>query len=452
MAFVFFVVQKSFQVETIFRKPPQSPMRNDFYNSFDTERLEETSAKEDYRSPFQIDRDRVLHTTTFRRLQNKTQVFWSGEYDFYRTRLTHSLEVAQIGKSICTWLLRQPNSPLSDSFFIDTDLVEAICLSHDLGHPPFGHAGEKTLNHLNREHGGFEGNAQTLRLLTERIFSAKHTGMSPSRAFLDGILKYKTLWSELITDGVPPKNHFIYDSQHRYLDWSLGGNDFPIELTPGKSRDAFKSIECQIMDWADDTAYSLNDLSDSVRAGFLPIEKIEQWAKSKDIDTSEKTPLGDFIQAIRANKVEPFVGKRIGKYITSTHLEQDVNFLSAATNRYRYRLVIDPAVKAESALFKRLAYDVVFLSPKLKQLEHKGSYMLRKLWEILETRYIHDQLIDGQDFQLLPNDTVQEIQQATDPATRARLICDYLAGMTDGYAARTYKRLFSPDFGSINDL
>ena len=427
-------------------------MRNDFYNSFDTERLEETPTKDDYRSPFQIDRDRVLHTTTFRRLQNKTQVFWSGEYDFYRTRLTHSLEVAQIGKSICTWLLRQPNSLLSDHFFIDTDLLEAICLSHDLGHPPFGHAGEKTLNHLNREYGGFEGNAQTLRLLTERIFSAKHTGMSPSRAFLDGILKYKTLWSELITDGKPPKNHFIYDSQHRYLDWSLGGNDFPIELTPGKSRDAFKSIECQIMDWADDTAYSLNDLSDSVRAGFSPIEKIEQWAKSKEIDYSEKTPLGDLIQAIRANRVEPFVGKRIGKYISSTHLELDVNFLSATTNRYRYRLIIDPTVQAESALYKRLAYDVVFLSPKLKQLEHKGSYMLRKLWEILETRYIHNLPIDGQDFQLLPNDTVAEIQQAPDPATRARLICDYLAGMTDGYAARTYKRLFSPDFGSINDL
>lgn len=427
-------------------------MRNDFYCSFDTERMEKTSSSNDYRSAFQIDRDRVLHTTTFRRLQNKTQVFWSGEYDFYRTRLTHSLEVAQIGKSICTWLLRQPDSLLTDSFFIDTDLVEAICLSHDLGHPPFGHAGERTLNHLNRNYGGFEGNAQTLRLLTERIFSSKRTGMSPSRAFLDGILKYKTLWSELITDDKPPKNHFIYDNQNHYLDWCMGGNDFPIELSPGDSRDSFKSIECQIMDWADDTAYSLNDLSDSVRAGFLPIEKIEQWAASHDIATSEHAPIGSLIHAIRNRRVDPFVGKRIGKYITSAHLELDVNFLSSTTNRYRYRLVIDPEVRAESALFKRLAYEVVFLSPNLKQLEHKGSYMLRQLWEILETRYIHGQSIDGQNFQLLPHDTVSEIEQSKDPANRARLICDYLAGMTDGYAARTYKRLFSPDFGSINDL
>lgn len=427
-------------------------MRNEFYGSFDTERLSDSSDTADYRTPFQIDRDRVLHTPTFRRLQNKTQVFWSGEYDFYRTRLTHSLEVAQIGKSICAWLLKQPGTPLSENFHIDTDLIEAICLSHDLGHPPFGHAGERTLNHLMKPHGGFEGNAQTLRILTERIFSAKRTGMDPSRAFLDGILKYKTLWAELNALGKPPKNHFIYDTQNSYLDWALNGIDFPSEFTPGKTRDSFKSIECQIMDWADDTAYSLNDLSDSVRAGFLHIEKIESWAKAKKIPFSEKTPLGDLIRAIRRGRVDPFVGKRIGKYIQAATIEQDSNFLSSVSNRYKYRLTIEPGIRAESELFKQLAFEVVFLSPQLKQLEYKGSRMLRQLWELLETRYVHGDSIDGQDFQLLPDDTVREIESSPDKATRARLICDYLAGMTDGYAARTYKRLFSPDFGSINDL
>ncbi len=427
-------------------------MRNDFYGSFDTERLSGKSDSGDFRTPFQIDRDRVLHTPTFRRLQNKTQVFWSGEYDFYRTRLTHSLEVAQIGKSIATWLLRQPDSLLTDTFHIDADLIEAICLSHDLGHPPFGHAGERTLNHLMQANGGFEGNAQTLRLLTERIFSAKHAGMDPSRAFLDGILKYKSLWSELKSGGAPPKNHFIYDSQSKFLDWAMGGNDFPPELTPGKSRDSFKSIECQIMDWADDTAYSLNDLSDSVRAGFLHVEKIESWAQSNGTDFSVGTPLGDLIRAIRSHRVDPFVGKRIGKYIQAARLEEDVNFLSATSNRYKYRLTVDPVVSAESELFKKMAFELVFLSPQLKQLEHKGSRMLRQLWETLETRYVKNERIDGQDFQLLPTDTVSEIENTSEPADRARLICDYLAGMTDGYAARTYKRLFSPDFGSINDL
>jgi dGTPase len=206
------------------------------------------------------------------------------------------------------------------------------------------------------------------------------------------------------------------------------------------------------MDWADDTAYSLNDLSDSVRAGFLNIEKIEAWAERHNHPTDDTSPLGDLMRAIRRKRVEPFVGKRIGKYIQSTRLETDVNFLSPSTNRYRYRLAIDPTVKAESSLFKRLAFEVVFLSPQLKQLEHKGSRMLRQLWDVLGERYINQLKIDGQDFQLLPADTAAEIATAPDEATRARLVCDFLSGMTDGYAARTYKRLFSPDFGSIGDL
>lgn len=428
-------------------------MRNRFYNQFDTQRLSGTSDGEDYRTAFQIDRDRVLHTPTFRRLQNKTQVFWSGEYDFYRTRLTHSLEVAQIGKSISYWLKSLTDGPLADDFNLDADLIEAICLSHDLGHPPFGHAGERTLNHLMRDHGGFEGNAQTLRLLSERIFSARRTGMNPTRAFLDGILKYKSLWTELrAATGESPAHHFIYDDQHAQLDWAMGSHDFPLELVAGSARDSFKSIECQVMDWADDTAYSLNDLSDSVRAGFLTLEKIEAWAERTGESIGEATPLGDLMQAIRRKRVDPFVGKRIGKYIQSTRLATDVNFLSSVTNRYRYKLVIDPNVAAESHLFKRLAFEVVFLSPQLKQLEHKGSRMLRQLWEVLGQRYIFQQTIDGQDFQLLPSDTAAEIAAAPDEPARARLVCDFLAGMTDGYAARTYKRLFSPDFGSIGDL
>ena len=428
-------------------------MQNRFYGHFDTERLSGRQDAGDYRSPFQIDRDRVLHTPTFRRLQNKTQVFWSGEYDFYRTRLTHSLEVAQIGKSICLWLKSQSDGPLEPDFFIDPDLIEATCLAHDLGHPPFGHAGERSLNHLMADQGGFEGNAQTLRLLTERIFSAKRTGMDPTRAFVDGILKYKSLWSELKTSlGHNPHNHFIYDDQQSQLDWVLAGHDFPLELPPGKARDSFKSIECQVMDWADDTAYSLNDLSDSVRAGFLHIEKIEAWAERRNHPIGEATPLGDLIRAIRQRRVDPFVGKRIGHYIRATSLESQTNFLSHLTNRHRYQLVIDEHAKAESEIFKKLAFEVVFLSPQLKQLELKGSRMLRQLWEVLGTRYIDRESIDGQNFQLMSAENADEITATDCAATRARLICDYLAGMTDGYAARTYKRLFSPDFGSIGDL
>jgi len=428
-------------------------MRNRFYREFDTQRASGRTDELDYRSPFQIDRDRVLHTPAFRRMQSKTQVFWSGEYDFYRTRLTHSLEVAQIGRSICHWL-RSSSNLLEDDFFIDSDLVEAVCLSHDLGHPPFGHAGERTLNHLLRDCGGFEGNAQTLRLLTERIFSTKHQGMDPTRAFLDGVLKYKTLWLErkAADFGNPPEHHFIYDQQQGFLDWAMGGHDFPLELTPGKVRDSFKSIECQIMDWADDTAYSLNDLADSVRAGFLNTERIERWAAKRGESIAADQPLGQLLDAIRARKVDPFLGRRIGTYIRAARLLTDVNFLSAETNRYRFRLEVDPAILAECKLFKALAFEVVFLSPQLKQLEHKGSFMLRRLWDVLAARYVTSSSIDGQDFQLLPEDTAAELAATASENDRARLICDFLADLTDGSAARTYQRLFVPDFGSIGDL
>ena len=114
--------------------------------------------------------------------------------------------------------------------------------------------------------------------------------------------------------------------------------------------------------------------------------------------------------------------------------------------------VIEPAVRAESEVFKKLAFEVVFLSPQLKQLEHKGSHLLRGLWTVLEKRYVYQDRIDGQDFQLLPDKDAAEIAEKESPAERARLVCDFLAGMSDGYAARLYKRLFTPDFGSIGDL
>ena len=144
-------------------------MQNDFYNAFDREELDPRD--EDYRSVFQRGRDRLIHNAAFRRLQAKTQVFLSGEYDFYRTRLTHSIEVAQIAGSTARYL-NASSDQLGDDFKIDYSLVESSALAHDIGHPPFGHAGEKTLHRLMLPWGGFEGNAQTLRLITRIIFTS----------------------------------------------------------------------------------------------------------------------------------------------------------------------------------------------------------------------------------------------------------------------------------------
>src|ERR1700743_3171586 len=157
-------------------------MSDDFYRPFDRAYLCNEANRErkpDYRSIFHGDRDRVMFSSSFRRLQAKTQVFQAGEYDFYRTRLTHSLEVSRIAESIAIWLRRA-----HPEVQVDTQLLEAISLAHDIGPPPFGHAGERVLNKLMKKYGGFEGNAQTLRILTRTIYDGTkgRNGMHPSRA------------------------------------------------------------------------------------------------------------------------------------------------------------------------------------------------------------------------------------------------------------------------------
>jgi dGTPase len=418
---------------------------NTFYNDFDQAELDPRDA--DYRSVFQRGRDRLIHNAAFRRLQAKTQVFLSGEYDFYRTRLTHSIEVAQIAGSIARYL--DTSSPLlRPDFHLDYALVESAALAHDIGHPPFGHAGETRLHALMKPWGGFEGNAQTLRLITEIIFTSGRSrrGMNPTRAFMDGVLKYKTLFGE----WQDPVKHFIYDDQQQYLDFVFDGRPFPAELGPGEPRNGFRSLECQIMDWADDTAYGLNDLVDSANAGFITIGKVSRWAADEQLTTADSRLLEELIAALQAGNLERVMNRKIGTFVKACTLVERDNFMSDLTNRYRFGLVIDPEVVHEQGLYARLAVGLVFRSPQVCQLEYKGGHMLERLYNALTAHYL-----DGHQspLSLLSGDFEAEMSRVgPDPALRSRIICDYLAGMTDGFAIRIYKRLFDPDFGSIVDL
>mgnify|MGYP002860949874 CR=1 FL=1 len=420
---------------------------NRFYNSFDTDTLAPRRAFEgEYRSPFQIDRDRIIHSSAFRRLQSKTQVFLSGEYDFYRTRLTHSIEVAQIGRSICGWL-RQQGEGLEEDCFIDPDLVESACLSHDLGHPPFGHAGERTLHRLMEPYGGFEGNAQTLRILTQTLFSEGREGMNPTRALLDGVLKYKTLFTERPAGKT---NHYLYDDQERWLDFAMGGQAFPVELTPGRERNGFKSIECQIMDWADDTAYSLNDLADGIRAGFITVTQLERWAERQGLDAEQSSHVVFLCEAIRQERVEGRLNRLIGECIRATKLVPTANFLSPSTRRHQMELQIAPELRARADLHKKISLELVFRSPQLQQLDHKADFILQRLFGVLQERYIEPRQPKG--LRLMPESLEAEIAAAADACHRARLVCDWIANMTDRFAFRTYRRLFDAEFGSITDF
>ena len=420
-------------------------MENSFYSAFDEASIPERQA-DDYRNCFEVDRDRIIHTSAFRRLQAKTQVFQSGEYDFYRTRLTHSIEVGQIGRSLCSYL-KKSSDQLSKNFFVDPNLVEAVCLSHDLGHPPFGHNGEKTLNRLMGPYGGFEGNAQTLRLLTEIIYSdlKKRSGMRPTRALLDGVLKYKSLFSE----RDKPENHFLFDEQKTYLEFVFDGQDLESELPGHTAKNGFKSLECQIMDWADDTAYSIHDIADGIRAEFITIDKLERWASSIDLDKEDHSHVEGVIRIIRKGNIDAMLGIKIGEFIQATSLEERNNFMSGTTNRYRFELKIDPAKQRESELYKRIAFEIVFLSTRVKQLEYKGDSMLERLFDALLNNYTKK----GENPPRLVSPKLEARLKATnDESEKARLLCDYLAGMTDSFAIKTFRRLFDPGFGSIVDI
>lgn len=421
-------------------------MPNRFYTAFDFQTLG-GERKTDYRNAFQIDRDRVIHSHAFRKLQSKTQVFLSGEYDFYRTRLTHSMEVAQIGRSICNFLLKR-GAPLADDFFIDSDLVEAVCLAHDLGHPPFGHSGERTLQELMKEHGGFEGNAQTLHLLTETMYQNETTvhGMQPTRALLDGVLKYKKLYREF---PKRPVRHFLYDPQVQYRDFVFDGAAIPAELHAGEDLNVFKSVECQVMDWSDDAAYSLNDIVDGVKAGFLTIEQIEAWAAEQPIDPAKQRHLDDLFGAIRSDRIEYVFSQKIGAFIRASRLRERKNFMSDKTNRYRYELVVDEAALNESEFYKKLANDVIFESPQLQQIEHKARRVMFRLWDAAWANYVTK---GERVIRILPSSVGKLVEGETALDGKARRISDWLGNLTDGMIVRTYRRLFDPEFGSIRDL
>jgi dGTPase len=428
-------------------------MENKFYGEFDCEHLPGKRPENDHRTPFQVDRDRVLFSSAFRQLQSKTQVFQSGEYDFYRTRLTHTIEVARIAKSIAEHLNRT-SERLRQDFHIDPDLVEAVGLAHDLGHPPFGHIGERKLNELMSPSGGFEGNAQTLRILTRLIYARpeRPSGMKPTRAFLDGILKYKALHRECCGEQngetIYPDNHFLYDDQEEIRSFVFPDQDLS-SLSP-KDLNSVKSIECQIMDWADDTAYSLHDIVDGIKARFVTPDSLREWSdRQSDLTSYQVQTLDDLIKEIQSGGYEPRTSLQIGQFIQACRLVPSENPFSRESNRHRFRLEIDPKVREICSLNKRIAIDLIFKSSSLQQIEFKGGYLLTRLFEAYSDHILGS---NPRPLRILPDPVHQWVQAAPDEHDKRRLLCDHLSSLTDGQAIRTYKRLFEPDFGTLMDL
>lgn len=261
------------------------------------ERIDDTDSKPktDVRSEWERDYSRIIHSAAFRRLQAKTQVLGLGESDFYRTRLTHSMEVAQIGIGILKSLNHrynpennsEPNASEIYNTLPESALMGAICLAHDIGHPPFGHGGEIALNICMRDFGGFEGNGQTLRILSRLAHYSEKNGLNPTRRTLLGVLKYPANYSKTVNESFyqdlkmpiwlskskeqkPPKCYL--DSESDIVDWILEPlNEFERKEFTKVSKDKanhfrskYKSLDASIMELADDISYTLHDLEDAV--------------------------------------------------------------------------------------------------------------------------------------------------------------------------------------------
>jgi dGTPase len=342
-----------------------------------------------YRTAFQRDRDRILHTTAFRRLEHKTQVFIVTEGDYYRTRLTHTLEVAQIGRTIARAL------------GANEDLVEAICLSHDLGHPPFGHAGESILSRLMSEHGGFDHNKQSLRIVTklEKRYP-EFPGLNLTWEVREGIVKHETEYD--ISDAGD------YDPEKR------------------------GHLEAQIANGADELAYTAHDLDDGLRSGMIQTQQLDGITLWDEVTQSVGWKGFELNDLSRHQLIRRLIGLEVTDLIQSTSSKlkhHQVNSVESLQLLDENVVTFSESMTRKNRQLKDFLYANLYRHPRVVRMQIKAEKTLSDIFSAYEKTP-----------QILP----LEVQQRSDEVDFHRSICDYLAGMTDRYALLEHSRLFDP--------
>jgi dGTPase len=411
----------------------------------------------DHRDSYERDRTRVIHCPAFRRMQRKTQILGTDEGDFHRTRLTHSLEVASIGVSIARSLAQSGKSPILSGLLPHDDLIHVICLLHDIGHPPFGHGGEVALNFMMRLHGGFEGNGQTLRLLTKVENSYGAFGLDLTRRALLGILKYPAKRSAVVArvlpevipqsktirvnDWLPPKAYF--DCESAEVEWLLSPliesdrlhfqslAELPRDNQHGRS--AFHAFDCSIMDIADDIAYGVHDLEDAIHLRLIHREELDtelcrNLMTNTPLKNSPDLMAGLFSQLLHVRKQA--IGEIVNYFITAVDVKiTDERFDNPLL---KYNAVLLPEARALLDYLTQCIYRYVIDSQEARTFEYGGQTVILRLFEAISSN--PSSLLDIKNRVLF--------QQATDEDDAWRVVCDYIANMTDEYAYRMHERLF----------
>lgn len=430
---------------------------------------EDKLRRNDHRSPFQRDRARILHSAAFRRLQAKTQVHGIGMNDFFRTRLTHSLEVSQIGTGIAAQLKRK--FPDIEQLLDSMSLIESLCLAHDIGHPPFGHGGEVALNYMMRHHGGFEGNGQTFRILARLEPYTEYWGMNLTRRTLLGVLKYPALYSQLHVDlGHPeitshrqlrpsqwPSVKGLFNDDKDIFDWVLSGlsvNDRNRFISIKNStnqhyphhRTQYKSFDCSIMELADDIAYAVHDLEDAIVMGIVtPLQWQQDVADklSQSNDpwlTHEFTHIADKLFSHQHHLRKDAIGTLVNGFVTAINIEQDDKFDEPLL---KYNASLEPDFAIALHTLKQFVYKYVIRKPEMQMLEYKGQQIVMELFEAFES--------DPQ--RLLPLNTQERWLHAKENNLNPmRIIADYISGMTDEFAGKLHQQLFGPKSSGIFEI
>jgi dGTPase len=429
---------------------------------------------EDARDVGDVDYARVIHSASFRRLQGKTQILNLGDSDFYRTRLTHSLEVAQIAGGLVRQLAKSFSDHAATAALPDRSQIHAIACSHDLGHPPFGHGGEVALNYCMRNAGGFEGNGQTLRLLARLENFSASAGANLSRRTLLGVLKYPAPLSALLNQTIfpklqqglstlqtidlgsatPPKGYM--DSESEVVDWILIpfiGDDrerfTQIEAHDAKhARTLHKSLDCSVMDLADDIAYGIHDLEDAIALRLVSREEFRDQirpeicasfieARRSKSPTESNDPYEAMVDGLfgSSDKRKRWISRMVGHLITAVEFEEKSEFSNPLL---RWRATLPSGQATFLRALKDFVMQEVIRSPGVQHLEFKGQCMVVSVFEALQS--------DPK--RLLPRDTYTHFNESRGDL---RIISDFVAGMTDSYLLKTYERLFAPRMGSVFD-
>lgn len=434
-----------------------------------------TKKGQDARTPGDVDYARVIHSGSFRRLQGKTQILNLGDSDFYRTRLTHSLEVSQIAGGLGAQLCK--NFPDHDAinYIPERSMLQAIACTHDLGHPPFGHGGEVALNYCMRESGGFEGNGQTLRILSKlEKFSDSH-GADLCREALLGVLKYPVEFSAVAnpkifpkmlseTSGTPLLDRVASKPPKCYMGSESDVVSWLLDPLSNADKDEFQSFEvkddkhakarhksfaCSIMDLADDISFGIHDMEDALalrlvdEAGFRrhvtpqKCEGLLDYLNTNYAGSYGNDVYGGLIERVFSHGEERKhqINRILNFVIPSVQIDEIPQFEEA---RLRYRAKLPEPVSRFVEAVKDFIREEVIYSPSVQHLEFKGQMMVISVFEVLKS--------DPKSF--LPSDIYAKYQCSDMPL---RHICDYVAGMTDGYLLRTYERLFAPRIGSVFD-